>query len=527
MTMDDGAVLLADRWVPRATRDEPQPTVLVRSPYGRRQVVRAHLRPHAGRARAAGASSRACAARSAPRASSPVRRARRRAGDAATGSARSPGTAERIALVGPSYLGLVQWAAAPARRRRHRGAGDPGLRLAVPRPDLPAAAASRWRRRPRGWRSWPCRRAASRRWRSPARSRGCRSCCTSCRSADLDTLATGAEVRWFREAMASPRARRRLLGAARLRAGASRRSPRPCSSSAAGTTSSCPGCSRTSPRCRRRAARRSSSSGRGRTPRRASSRRACARRSAGCARTCSATTGSCGRSASASASPASASATAGGRWRAGRRRAPASGGCGSPAGGRLPAGRAGGRAAARDGYRYDPAAPDAVARRAAAARAPAGRRQRAARGAPRRADVHDRAAGAARRGDRRRPRGLHVRASAPHFDLFARVCDVDRAGVVAQRLRRAGAGLARSASRGRPTASWRVAFDLWPMGHRFAAGHRIRLQVSSGAHPRYARNPGTGEDPMHRDRAARGRRRAAARRRAPVGARAAGGQRRG
>ncbi len=32
------------------------------------------------------------------------------------------------------------------------------------------------------------------------------------------------------------------------------------------------------------------------------------------------------------------------------------------------------------------------------------------------------------------------------------------------------------------------------MGHRFAAGHRIRLQVSSGAHPRYARNPGTGED---------------------------------
>ena len=40
-----------------------------------------------------------------------------------------------------------------------------------------------------------------------------------------------------------------------------------------------------------------------------------------------------------------------------------------------------------------------------------------------------------------------------------------------------------------------MTFALWPMGHRFAAGHRIRLQVSSGAHPRYARNPGTGEDP--------------------------------
>ena len=44
------------------------------------------------------------------------------------------------------------------------------------------------------------------------------------------------------------------------------------------------------------------------------------------------------------------------------------------------------------------------------------------------------------------------------------------------------------------TAAGRSSFNLWPIGHRFAAGHRIRLQVSSGAHPRYARNPGTGED---------------------------------
>ncbi len=35
---------------------------------------------------------------------------------------------------------------------------------------------------------------------------------------------------------------------------------------------------------------------------------------------------------------------------------------------------------------------------------------------------------------------------------------------------------------------------LWPTAHRFAAGNRIRVQVSSGAHPRFARNPGTGED---------------------------------
>ena len=29
--------------------------------------------------------------------------------------------------------------------------------------------------------------------------------------------------------------------------------------------------------------------------------------------------------------------------------------------------------------------------------------------------------------------------------------------------------------------------------YRFDAGHRIRLQVSGGAHPRYARNTGTAE----------------------------------
>jgi len=35
--------------------------------------------------------------------------------------------------------------------------------------------------------------------------------------------------------------------------------------------------------------------------------------------------------------------------------------------------------------------------------------------------------------------------------------------------------------------------QLWPTAYRFARGHRIRIQVSSGAFPRYNRNPGTGE----------------------------------
>jgi len=32
---------------------------------------------------------------------------------------------------------------------------------------------------------------------------------------------------------------------------------------------------------------------------------------------------------------------------------------------------------------------------------------------------------------------------------------------------------------------------LWPAFHRFDAGHVVGIQVSSGAHPRNARNPGT------------------------------------
>jgi uncharacterized protein len=89
---------------------------------------------------------------------------------------------------------------------------------------------------------------------------------------------------------------------------------------------------------------------------------------------------------------------------------------------------------------------------------------------------------------------LWVRAGVPYFDLFARVCDVDAAGVslnVCDALTGVAPGRYEQAADG----TWRVAFRLWPMGHRFAPGHRVRLLVASGAHPRYARNPGTGEDP--------------------------------
>jgi len=87
-----------------------------------------------------------------------------------------------------------------------------------------------------------------------------------------------------------------------------------------------------------------------------------------------------------------------------------------------------------------------------------------------------------------------ARSAAPSFDVFARVCDVDAAGV-SRNVCDALASVRPGRDEPGQDGSVRVRFELWPLGHRFAAGHRIRLQISSGAHPRYARNPGTGEDP--------------------------------
>ena len=88
---------------------------------------------------------------------------------------------------------------------------------------------------------------------------------------------------------------------------------------------------------------------------------------------------------------------------------------------------------------------------------------------------------------------IWVQSSCEHFDLFARVCDVMPDGTslnVCDAIERISPESGGNAA-GDPV---RVSFELWPIVHRFVAGNRIRLQVSSGAHPRYARNTGTGED---------------------------------
>ena len=85
-----------------------------------------------------------------------------------------------------------------------------------------------------------------------------------------------------------------------------------------------------------------------------------------------------------------------------------------------------------------------------------------------------------------------VRASRPHFDVFARLCDVEPSG----RSLNVCDGLVRATPGRFPVDADGVhttPVELWPTAYRFRAGHRIRLQISAGAHPRYARNPGTGE----------------------------------
>lgn len=84
---------------------------------------------------------------------------------------------------------------------------------------------------------------------------------------------------------------------------------------------------------------------------------------------------------------------------------------------------------------------------------------------------------------------LRVGTDTGHADVFVRLCDVDERGRsvnVCDGIRRLD-----PATAGPGPAEVTVAMS--PTAHSFAAGHRIRLQVSGGAHPRFARNTGTGE----------------------------------
>lgn len=87
---------------------------------------------------------------------------------------------------------------------------------------------------------------------------------------------------------------------------------------------------------------------------------------------------------------------------------------------------------------------------------------------------------------------IFLRSSTEHTDLYLCLCDVtprSRSTNVCDgyvRLRPAdfppdGSGVRK------------VGVEFWPTAYRFRRGHRLRVIVASGAHPRYSRNPGTGE----------------------------------
>jgi putative CocE/NonD family hydrolase len=90
---------------------------------------------------------------------------------------------------------------------------------------------------------------------------------------------------------------------------------------------------------------------------------------------------------------------------------------------------------------------------------------------------------------------VFVRTGRKYADLFVRVCDVDAKGVS----RNVVDGIRRLSPQTVPAPDVRVGDDevlavdveLYPTAYRVRAGHRIRVQLSGGAFPRFARNLGT------------------------------------
>lgn len=83
---------------------------------------------------------------------------------------------------------------------------------------------------------------------------------------------------------------------------------------------------------------------------------------------------------------------------------------------------------------------------------------------------------------------LAHRSDNPHADLFVRLCEVAPDG--------RSTNVSDGFQRLRPEqAEGTLRLRLEALAHRFVPGTRVRLQVSGGAHPRFARNLGTDEDP--------------------------------
>jgi uncharacterized protein len=92
---------------------------------------------------------------------------------------------------------------------------------------------------------------------------------------------------------------------------------------------------------------------------------------------------------------------------------------------------------------------------------------------------------------------IFVRTDREHADVFVRLCDVDAKGVS----RNIVDGIRRLSPETVPAGDVQVGDDgvlavdveLYPTAYRVLSGHRLRLQVSGGAFPRFARNYGTAD----------------------------------
>jgi len=87
---------------------------------------------------------------------------------------------------------------------------------------------------------------------------------------------------------------------------------------------------------------------------------------------------------------------------------------------------------------------------------------------------------------------LFVKSSLQYTDFFVKICDVDSSGKslnVCDGIQR----VFPERPFPQPDGIIKVTINLWPTAYRFGKGHQIRVQVSSGAFPRFARNLGTDE----------------------------------
>ena len=88
---------------------------------------------------------------------------------------------------------------------------------------------------------------------------------------------------------------------------------------------------------------------------------------------------------------------------------------------------------------------------------------------------------------------IYLRSSIEHTDVFVRLCDVAPDGKslnICDGILRLTPGVLTADADGVRCAP---IVQFWPTAHRFLRGHRIRVQVASGAFPRFSRNTGSGE----------------------------------